>query len=94
MKIIEKNINTGETIISVTNKELEILQRFQKDKTRFGITLRSLMIEHNISYNDLAQMLCVSRPALTYWVKGKTIPRSYHLAEISRIFGVKVEEMI
>ena len=94
MQIIEKNIKTGETIVSVNDKELEILQRFSKDKTRFGITLRSLMIEHNISYNDLANMLCVSRPVLTYWVKGKTIPRSYYLAEISRIFGVKTEELI
>lgn len=94
MLIFEKNLKTGETIVSVNDKELEILQRFQKDKTRFGITLRSLMIEHNISYKELAQMLCVSRAALTYWTSGKSMPRSYHLAEISRIFGVKTEDLI
>ncbi len=50
--------------------------------------------EKNLSQNDLAGMLNVTRQAVSKWERGKALPDMYLMPEIAKILGVTVDELL
>ena len=59
-----------------------------------GDKLKSLRKEKNISQEKLAQYLNVSFQAVSKWENGSTYPDIELLPEISRFFGITVDELL
>ena len=59
-----------------------------------GEKLKSLRKEKNISQEKLAQYLNVSFQAVSKWENGSTYPDIELLPEISRFFGITVDELL
>lgn len=94
MQIIEKNINTGETIVRLNKEEIKILESLENDTTRFGIKIKAILKQRNMTQSELAKRLNVSQVALSQWVTGKTKPRTYNVADISNVLGISLEDLI
>lgn len=61
---------------------------------RFADKLQILRLEHNLSQEQLAERLGVSRQAITKWESGKSYPEIQRLITLSNIFNVKVDYLI
>lgn len=59
-----------------------------------GENIRSLRTERNMSQNDLAQSLNVSRQSISKWETDGATPDLDKLVGISEIFGVTLDELI
>lgn len=60
----------------------------------FAQKLKSLRKEHNYSQEDLAQILDVSRQAVSKWESDRGIPETDKLIQISTIFGVTLDYLL
>ncbi len=58
-----------------------------------GKNIAGLRKEKNISQEKLAEMLDVSRQAVTKWENGKANPDTENLIRLAEIFGVSVDEL-
>ena len=58
-----------------------------------GKTIAKLRRENGISQEKLAEMVGVSRQAVTKWENGKTNPDTENLIRLGEIFGVSVDEL-
>ena len=48
----------------------------------------------NITQEELAKALSVSRQTISKWEKGEVVPDSYNLIEISKYFSIKAQDLI
>lgn len=48
----------------------------------------------NISQEELAEKIGVSRQTISRWEKGQTTPDSLMLKQVAKVFGVTVEELL
>lgn len=60
----------------------------------FGEKLASLRKQANMTQNDLADKLMVSRQAITKWENDKGLPDIDNLVMISKIFNVTMEDLL
>ena len=60
----------------------------------FGEKLASIRKQANMTQNDLAEKLDVSRQAITKWERGKGFPDIDNLQKLSAIFSVSIDELI
>ena len=60
----------------------------------FGEKLASIRKQANMTQNDLAEKLEVSRQAITKWESGKGFPDIDNLQKLSAIFSVSIDELI
>lgn len=60
----------------------------------FGQKLRLLLKENNMSQEDLAEQLNVSRQAAGKWVNDKGLPEVGKLIQISDLFGVSMDYLL
>jgi len=64
------------------------------DVDKIGKYIYKLREENNLSQNQLAEMIPISRQAISNWENGRTIPNSDTLIILSRIFKVSVDELL
>lgn len=60
----------------------------------FNKNIILLRKRENITQEDLAKALKVSRQTISKWEKGEVVPDSYNLIEISKYFSIKVQDLI
>ena len=60
----------------------------------FDEKLKMLRKESNLTQEELAEKLCVSRQAITKWENGDGLPDIDNLKEISRLFKVSIDELV
>ena len=56
--------------------------------------LKKARLEHGMSQEKIAELLGVSRQAVTKWETGQSAPSSEHLIALSRLYGITMEELI
>ena len=61
---------------------------------KIGKFIAQLRKEQNISQEELAKKLCISRQAISKWEVGKTLPDAFNLQKLSEIFNVNVNELL
>lgn len=60
----------------------------------FNEKLKKLRKEKNLTQEDLAERLSVSRQAITKWESGEGVPDIENLKQISIYFGVSIDELV
>ncbi len=60
----------------------------------FEEKLKLLRKKSNLTQEELAEKLCVSRQAITKWENGDGLPDIDNLKEISRLFKVSIDELV
>ena len=53
-----------------------------------------LFIDTQMSQTQLAEKLGVSQPTVSDWVNGNTRPSFERLADLSRITGISIEDLV
>ena len=64
------------------------------NEREIGQFIKTLRLEHNMSQDDLGEIVHVTRQAVSRWETGKSIPDSGILMELSKLFGVSVNEIL
>lgn len=64
------------------------------DVDKIGRYIYKLREQSHLSQNQLAEMIPISRQAISNWENGKTIPNSDTLIILSKIFKVSVDELL
>ena len=59
-----------------------------------GKNLKVLRKKNNLTQEDLANSLAVSRQAICMWEKGERMPKVSILTKIAKIFGVSLDHII
>jgi len=54
----------------------------------------NLRKKHNLSQEEMAQKLHVTRQAVSRWENGETVPSTNMLKEISRVFGISINTLL
>lgn len=61
---------------------------------KFEEKLKMLRKEHNLTQEELAEKLYVSRQAITKWENGDGMPDIDNLKEISKLFNITIDELV
>ena len=59
-----------------------------------GENIHNLRVQKGFSQDEMAELLFVSRQAISRWELGQTLPSVDNLAELCKIFGVTFEELL
>ncbi len=59
-----------------------------------GKFILSLRQEKGLSQYQLAEMIPISRQAVSKWERGENIPDSYTLLKLSELFNVSINELL
>jgi len=59
-----------------------------------GLTIRALRNQRNLSQNDLAEALAVSRQSVSKWETDCAVPELDKLVSMSKLFNVTLDELI
>ena len=60
----------------------------------FNTNLSGLRRQYNLTQEELATKLNVTKEMVSKWENGEVVPDSYNLVEISKFFNVKVQDLI
>jgi len=60
----------------------------------FGENLKEFREKNNLTQEDLANSLAVSRQAVCMWERGERTPKVSVLTKIAKTFGVSLDHMI
>ena len=60
----------------------------------FGINLRTLREKKNLSQEDLARKLKISRQSISKWEQGISYPSILYLVPLTKIFDCTLEELL
>lgn len=61
---------------------------------KIGKFILSLRKDRNLSQNKLAEMIPITRQAISRWEQGKSLPDSSTMMRLSDIFGVTIDELL
>lgn len=64
------------------------------DFKQVGCKICLLRKEHNLSQEDLASKMYVSRQGLSKWENGTAVPSVDSILELSQFFGISIEELL
>ncbi len=64
------------------------------DKDKIGDFIKELRQNNNMSQNDLAEIIPISREAISKWECGRTSPEITSLLRLCEIFDVKLDELM
>ena len=56
--------------------------------------IKNLRITNNLSQDDLAEKLYISRQAVSKWENGEATPDSDKLVQLAEIFGVSLDNLV
>lgn len=62
--------------------------------TKTGNRISSLRKNKNLSQEDLAELLNVSRQTISKWETGDTLPDVYNAVAIARVFHITLDELV
>lgn len=62
--------------------------------SKTGKLIRQLRKERNMSQEELAAKVFITRQAVSYWEVGRSLPDSEILLELSDIFGISIRELL
>ena len=62
--------------------------------TKFGMYIASLRKEHDLSQYKLANLLNVTRQAVSKWERGEGFPNILILYKISKVFDISVDTLL
>ena len=60
----------------------------------FGTNLRALREKRNLSQEDLARKLQISRQSISKWEQGISYPSILYLVPLAKIFDCTLEELL
>ena len=63
-------------------------------ENKIGKFILELRTERGMTQNDLADLIPVTRQAVSRWEQGKSIPDSYTLMILSDLFDVTINELL
>ncbi len=63
------------------------------DNEKIGGFLKELRIKHNLSQNDLAIKLYISRQAVSLWENGKTLPEIDKINDLANLYNVTIADI-
>ncbi len=61
---------------------------------RIGKIIKEKRLEHNLTQEDLASKLHVTRQAVSSWETGKTMPDIEFIRQLANLFSISVDEML
>ncbi len=64
------------------------------DNIKIGIKINKLRLKNNFSQDQLAELILVSRQAISKWEVGQTLPSIDNLVSLVEIFKVPLEELL
>ena len=64
------------------------------DYTVIGQRIKQARLAKNLTQEDLAEKLNVSRQSVTKWESGKSLPNLENIKEISNIFSVSIDLLV
>lgn len=64
-----------------------------EEMIKTGNRIKNLRKEHQLSQEEVAMRLDISRQAVTRWENGRTLPSSCHMLKLAELFGVSVESL-
>ncbi len=76
-----------------TNKMVFII-KYERMKSMINVNLCSLRKRHNLTQEQLAQELNVSRQVIAKWEKGESTPDLHHSMNIANFFGVTLDALV
>lgn len=56
--------------------------------------LRTFRKKHQLSQDEVAEQLMVTRQAVSRWETGKSLPDVHTLSELANIYGVTIDELL
>ena len=56
--------------------------------------LKQIRVKHNLTQDDLAEQLAVTRQAISRWENGDSIPNTETLKQISLLFNVSINTLL
>ncbi|MGX4685285.1 helix-turn-helix domain-containing protein (plasmid) [Vagococcus sp. JNUCC 83] len=59
-----------------------------------GLLLKNLRKKNNLTQEELAKHLFVSRQTVSRWEQNRTIPNIYVLEDISKFYGISLKELL
>ena len=65
-----------------------------RETIMFGKNLKMLRRKNNLTQEDLANSLAVSRQAICMWERGERTPKVSVLTKIAKTFGVSLDSLI
>lgn len=60
----------------------------------FGEKIQQLRLKHNLTQEDLAEKLFISRTAISKWERNKGYPNIDTLKQIAKLFDVTIDELL
>lgn len=63
-------------------------------KYKLGIRLAELRKENGFSQEEIAEILAVSRQAVSNWERGESSPDTENLIELAKIYNITIDELI
>lgn len=60
----------------------------------FGLKLQTLRKKSSLSQEDLAQLLGVSRQAISRWERSEALPDLYNAKKIAEVFNITIDELM
>ena len=60
----------------------------------FGLKLQTLRKKSSLSQEDLAQLLGVSRQAISRWERSEVLPDLYNAKKIAEVFNITIDELM
>lgn len=66
----------------------------ERNEIMFGRNLQILRSQNNLSQQELADKIHVTRQTVSLWERGQGKPDIYYLHDICRVFGISVEQMM
>lgn len=59
-----------------------------------GIKIHTLRKQHQLSQDDLAAKMEVSRQAISKWERGEALPDLYNVKRLASIFQITIDELL
>lgn len=73
--------------------KIAFIIKYERMKSMINLNLCSMRKRHNLTQEQLAQELNVSRQVIAKWEKGESTPDLHHSINISNFFGVTLDAL-
>ena len=70
------------------------IMKYERMKSMINLNLCSMRKRHNLTQEQLAQELNVSRQVIAKWEKGESTPDLHHSMKIADFFGVTLDALV